>query len=104
MEELNRPIYASDHIYLSAFICCQGHQLIGTKTDGDGRIRFLFGDSNELRSSIAEFMAGGRVEARQYSFTLLKLKKFLPKLRVETDRKCRIDLPVVTGDPAIAKK
>ena len=73
------PRYETDHLYLAAFLLCRGLELLGTQTDGAGRVRFLFANSVEVHSAAANFLAGGAVEARQFSFTLLKLKKSIPR-------------------------
>jgi hypothetical protein len=92
MESSSKPaLYASDHLYMSTFLVCRGHRLVGSRGDSSGRTQFLFIDSTELRSAIAEFMAGGTVEARNFSFTLLKLKKYFPKPTVEIDRQCTMN-------------
>jgi hypothetical protein len=57
------------------------HRVIGTAADDTGRVRFVFENSSELRSAAADFMAGGVVNARQFSFTVLKLKRGLPRCR-----------------------
>ncbi len=71
--------YSTDHLYLAAFLICQGHPLAGTDQESSGRVRFLFENSQELRSDAANFLAGGQVDARQFSFTLLRLKKCFPR-------------------------
>jgi Domain of unknown function (DUF5659) len=71
--------YATDHLYLAAFLVCTGYRVIGTRADSHNRISFLFHASPELLSAAAQFLAGGQVDARQFSFELLKLKKLLPK-------------------------
>jgi len=73
------PPYETDHIYLAAFLLCQGLELLGTHIDQRGRVRFLFVDSPELHSATATFLADGAVGARQFTFTLLKLKKNIPR-------------------------
>ena len=87
METLNKPSehlnatrsYSTDHIYLACFLMCRGLELLGTKTDSRGRVHFYFPVSEELFSATAAFLADGQVEARKFSFTLLKLKKYLPR-------------------------
>lgn len=71
------PPYATDHLYLAAFLVCAGHRVVGTTRDGV-RIAFLFDNSPELVAAVASFMAGGSVAARQFAFEILKLKKLLP--------------------------
>lgn len=71
--------YATDHLYLASFLMCRGLELLGTKTDANGRVHFFFPQSPELDSATAQFLADGQVEARKFSFTLLKLKKYLPR-------------------------
>lgn len=73
--------FSTDHLYLAAFLICRDHDLIDTAIAETGRVRFLFDDSATLRSAVADFMAGATVDARQFSFTLLKLKKSLPRHR-----------------------
>lgn len=74
----NKP-FGTDHIYLASYLICQGHPLAGTDQESSGRVRFLFVDSQELRSDAASFLSGGQVDARQFSFTLLRLKKCFPR-------------------------
>jgi Domain of unknown function (DUF5659) len=87
METLNKPFvhldvtrtYKTDHLYLACFLMCRGLELVGTKTDASGRVHFFFPESAELHSATAAFLADGQVEARKFSFTLLKLKKYIPR-------------------------
>ena len=87
METLKKPsehlgatrTYETDHIYLASFLVCQGVELLGTKTDASGRVHFFFPESPELHSATAAFLADGQVEARKFCFTLLKLKKYIPR-------------------------
>jgi hypothetical protein len=72
-------LFETDHIYLAAFLLCRGLKLCGTQLDTAGRVRFLFPDSAELHSAAANFLADGEVAARQFAFTLLKLKKNIPR-------------------------
>jgi hypothetical protein len=58
MEPREPTPYASDHLYLSAYLCCLGHRLIGTDRDPSGRTRFLFVNSADVRSAAAEYLAG----------------------------------------------
>jgi hypothetical protein len=104
MGKVKNPSYGSSHLYLSAFLCCQGHELIGTELDATGRILFLFLDTDALRSSVAEFMRGGLVDARQFAFMLLRLKKCFPRLTVETNRQCLPTHPKIEGDPNLLVK
>jgi hypothetical protein len=71
--------FATDHLYLAAFLVCRGHRVVTTTPGERGRVFLRFGDSADLRSTVADFMSGGTVEARQFSFVLLKLKRSLPR-------------------------
>jgi hypothetical protein len=73
--------FATDHLYLAAFLTCYGHDVVSTTPATGTRVYFLFDDSPALRSTAADFMAGGKVEARKFSFVLLRLKKKFPKFR-----------------------
>ena len=33
--------FPTDHLYLTAFLVCRGHTVVGTEPDDKGRIRFL---------------------------------------------------------------
>ena len=82
---MNRPqtsaLFETDHMYLAAFLVCRGHVLRSVLPGASERFQFGFSDTTELRSAAAEFMAGGLVDARQFSFTVLKLKRGLPRCR-----------------------
>jgi hypothetical protein len=71
--------FSIDHLYLASFLVCRGHEVSGTEVGDNGRIYFQFLDSLQLRSAAAGFLAGEQVDARKFSFTILKLKKYLPK-------------------------
>lgn len=73
------PTFSTDHLYLSAYLVCRGYELEKTKDGDDGRVQFLFADSVSLRSAAAEFLSGGTVNARQFSFEVLKLKKYFSR-------------------------
>jgi hypothetical protein len=75
MEQLSH-IFASDHIYVVAFLRCYGHNIVGTTRHGC-RVSFEFRETPELNADIARFMSGGVVPARQFSFELLKIKSML---------------------------
>jgi hypothetical protein len=80
----NTELFATDHLYLAAYLICHGHEVAGFAvgdTSNTTRVQFLFTDSPGLRSTAADFMAGGKVDARQFSFALLKLKKSFPRNR-----------------------
>ena len=76
---LDTEPFSTDHLYLAAFLVCHGHGVVRTVPGIANRIHFVFEDSPGLRSKAADFMAGGKVDARQFSFALLKLKKTLPR-------------------------
>ena len=69
-------IYATDHLYIVAFLVCSGHRVIGTSRHG-GRVQFEFHKSPAVCSDVSRFMAGAAVPARQYSFEILRLKRTL---------------------------
>jgi hypothetical protein len=71
--------FSTDHLYLAAFLVCHGYGVLCSAIGTTNRVQFVFEDSPELRSTAANFMAGGKVDARQFSFALLKLKKNLPR-------------------------
>jgi hypothetical protein len=80
--EEEQSTYASDHLYLVCFLCCQGHEIIGTVCNGN-RVFFQFQNSPKLSADIAGFMAGATVPARQFSFELLKIKRTLMRSSVK---------------------
>jgi len=71
-------LFETDHLYLAAFLVCHGHQLVRFQPGATGRVDFQFTDSGATRSCVADFMAGGQVNARQFAFTLRRLKKSFP--------------------------
>jgi len=75
MEE-TQPTFASDHIYLVAFLTCCGHSVVSTSRE-NGRIAFEFSKTQCLLSDVARFMSGAAIPARQFSFELLKIKRML---------------------------
>lgn len=66
--------FASDHIYLVSFLVCSGHSIVSTSRNGT-RISFEFQKTPELLADVARFMSGAPVNARQFSFEILKLKR-----------------------------
>jgi hypothetical protein len=66
----------TDHLYVTAFLVCSGHNVIGTQRNGS-RVSFTFNNSAQLSSDIASFLADGVIPARHFSFELLKLKRML---------------------------
>jgi hypothetical protein len=76
MEAKQQPTYASDHLYLVAFLTCTGHTITGTRRHGH-RVAFEFAETAELLADIAGFMGGAVIPARQFSFEVLKLKRTL---------------------------
>jgi hypothetical protein len=71
-----QPIFASDHLYLVAFLVCLGHDILRTSRTGR-RVSFEFLETPELCSDVASFMADATVPARRFSFEVLKLKRTL---------------------------
>jgi len=71
--------FSTDHLYLAAYLVCTGHQITGTEPGNHNRILFTFIDSAELRSAASDFLSGGQVDARRFSFTILRLKKLIPR-------------------------
>jgi hypothetical protein len=67
--------FETDHLYLAAFLICRRHELVSVVAGEGDRFRFGFPDIPGVRSSAVDFMAGGVVDARQFAFELLKLKK-----------------------------
>jgi hypothetical protein len=76
MEQEQQPTYASDHLYLVAFLTCTGHKITGTRRQGY-RVAFEFAETPELLADVARFMGGAAIPARQFSFEVLKLKRTL---------------------------
>ncbi len=76
MEQKKNGIFASDHLYLSAFLKCCGHPIIGSSRNG-ARISFEFQETPDLLGDVAGFMGGAAIPARQFSFEVLKLKRTL---------------------------
>jgi Domain of unknown function (DUF5659) len=76
--------FATDHLYLAAFLVCRGHSLVGTEPNRNGRINFIFRSSTEVRSAAGEFLSGGQVEARQFAFCVLQLKRELSRDTLRT--------------------
>jgi len=76
MEEKQQLTYSSDHLYLTAFLTCTGHKIVGTRRHGH-RVAFEFAETAELLADVARFMGGAAVPARQFSFEVLKLKRTL---------------------------
>ena len=76
MEAKHQPTYASDHLYLVAFLTCLGHKIVGTQRHGY-RVAFEFAETPALLADVARFMAGAVIPARQFSFEVLKLKRTL---------------------------
>ena len=71
-----QPIFASDHLYLVAYLVCHGHSILRTSRTGR-RVSFEFAETPELFANVAGFMADATVPARRFSFELLKLKSTL---------------------------
>ena len=76
MEEKQQPTFASDHLYLVAFLTCSGHKIVATQRHGH-RVAFEFAETAELLADVARFMGGAAIPARQFSFEVLKLKRTL---------------------------
>ena len=72
-------LYSTDHLYLASFLVCKGAEVVQTKSVEGGRTYFLFRESEELHRATADFLGGGVVEARKFSFVILKLKKLIPR-------------------------
>ena len=72
------PTYNTDHLYLAAYLTYTGHSVVST-TSGGPRVFFVFRQTPELSAAVANFMAGGTVPARQFSFEVLKLKRLIPR-------------------------
>jgi hypothetical protein len=84
------PTFETDHLYLAAFLICRGHELVSVVAGEGGRFRFGFPDTSGVRSSAGDFMAGGLVDARQFAFELLKLKRQIPR-QVHTPKVRKVD-------------
>ena len=76
MQARQESTFASDHLYVVAYLICAGHNIVGTSRHGE-RVSFEFPGTPELLADVARFMAGATVPARQFSFELLKLKRML---------------------------
>ena len=84
------PTFDTDHLYLAAFLLCHGHELVAVVAGEGGRFRFGFPNTSGVRSSAGDFMAGGLVNARQFSFELLKLKRQIPR-QTDTSKMRKIE-------------
>jgi hypothetical protein len=69
-------VFASDHIYLVAFLICAGHEVSNVVRNGR-RVSFEFAQTPEVLGDVAAFMSGASVPARRFSFEVLKLKRML---------------------------
>jgi len=85
MREEQQPAFATDHLYLAAFLVCSGQEIVGTSSAG-ARISFEFTQTPQLSIAVANFMSGALVPARQFSFELLKLKRLFPR-KIQTVEK-----------------
>ena len=74
MEEKKNGIFASDHLYLTAFLKCCGHPIIGTSRNG-ARISFEFQETPDLLGDVGRYMSDAAIPARAFSFEVLKLKR-----------------------------
>jgi len=70
--------FASDHIYLVAYLRLRGHRIISTERTGRFTV-FSFKRTPELDTDVADFYAGGMVPARDYVMEVLRVKKFIPR-------------------------
>jgi hypothetical protein len=66
--------FATDHLYLTGFLICCGHEFVSTSSNGS-RISFEFPRTPELLVDVARYMSGALVPARQFSFEILRLKR-----------------------------
>jgi hypothetical protein len=73
---MEEETFASDHLYLCAYLVCCGHNVVGRSRNG-WRVSFEFHKTPELLGAVGQFMAGGVIPARQFSFEVLKLKRTL---------------------------
>jgi hypothetical protein len=71
---MEEKIFASDHLYLTAFLKCCGHAIVGSSRNGT-RISFEFQETPDLLGDVARFMSDAPIPARPFSFELLKLKR-----------------------------
>jgi hypothetical protein len=70
------PPFASDHIYLVAYLRCLGHTIIGMSRNGT-RVSFKFEKTPGLLADVTGFMSGAKIAARPFCFELLRLKRTL---------------------------
>jgi hypothetical protein len=85
MRKEEQPAFATDHLYLAAFLVCAGQEIVGTSSVG-GRVSFEFTQTPQLSAAVANFMAGALVPARKFSFEVLKLKRLFPR-KIQTVEK-----------------
>jgi len=71
-EEQSR--FSTDHLYLTGFLICCGHNFVSTSSNGS-RISFEFSKTPALLTDVARYMSGALVPARQFSFEILRLKR-----------------------------
>jgi hypothetical protein len=76
MQISDRDVYVTDHIYVTAFLICSGHDVVDTRSEGT-RVSFVFHNSAQLSADVASFLADGVIPARHFTFQLLKLKRML---------------------------
>ena len=84
MRGKSTAVFASEHLYLVAFLICAGHELANLIRKGR-RVSFEFAQTPELLTDVAGFMSGALIPARQFSFQLLKLKRMLNGGQSDTD-------------------
>jgi hypothetical protein len=85
LQDHGETYFATDHLYLAAFLVCFGHRVLGTEPQG-ARIAFLFDNTSHLSSNVARFMAGEAVPARRFAFEILKLKRMIPRVSAPGDQ------------------
>jgi hypothetical protein len=85
MREEEQPAFATDHLYLAAFLVCSGQEIVGTSSVS-GRVSFEFAQTPQLSIAVANFMSGALVPARSFAFQVLKLKRFFPR-KIQTVEK-----------------
>lgn len=78
------PVFSSQHLYLVAFLVCAGHDVTNIVRNGR-RVSFEFVQTPELLTDVAGFMSDAVTPARQFSFTLLRLKRMLNGGQSEMD-------------------
>lgn len=76
-------LYSTLDAYVAAFLTLHG--LIPRLVDQDGKIVFVFVQSDELSKELANYNAGASVDASKFAFTIKVLKSRIHSMRREKE-------------------